>query len=351
MVIQLKFVLFKFLPTFRVGVKILLLEKIKMNPLTILPLQPEHIKSFNEEYARYFAHLSLPYGQQLEKDFLEKRVFNSQLYLFDFSKIIFTAQNEICGFLLANFRKNPTQHHSSELYLQLFFIKQQYRHQGYATQIFQYLIDYAKNNGISKIITSLQWGGIWAGIFTQLTDFIYFSQKIGGEIKTGELFLELEIKKFKKSDILSNDYEIRFFKESDRQELFQYLKQRFGIGWQCEVMSKIDENFEPFNGYGLSNVYQPHDVLIVSFQNQICGFCIVQSQTDHEMAFFGPVEISKEHRGKQLGGVILEKVVDYLQGLKKTKIGLWTNQAIYEKFYQPYGFVKTGETVHVEWHI
>jgi predicted GNAT family N-acyltransferase len=314
-------------------------------------LQTQHIEIFNQEYAKCFEHLNVPYGKRLPNNFLEQRIFNSSLYPFDFSKIIFTEKKEVCGFILANLRKNPTQTHSSEMYLHLFFMNENYRKQGYGKQFFQYLFDYAKNNGIHKIMTSLQWGGIWAGVFTQLGDFIKFSQKIGGEIKTGELFLELEINNFKKQELFSNNYEIRFFKVSDRKELFQYLKQNFGIGWQCEVMSKVDKTFEPFNGYGLSNVYQPHDVLIVSFQNQLCGFCIVQSETDHEMAFFGPVEISKEHRGNQLGGIILEKVVEYLQSLKKTKIGLWTNDVIYEKFYKNYGFVKTGETVHVEWNI
>jgi len=117
------------------------------------------------------------------------------------------------------------------------------------------------------------------------------------------------------------------------------------------VMSKVDETFESFNGYGLSKTYRPNDLIVVIFQNKICGFCIVQSQTNNEMAFFGPVAILKEHRGKQLGGIILEKVVEYLQGLKKTKMGLWTNDVIYQKFYKHYGFTKTGETVHVEWNI
>lgn len=320
--------------------------------MKIEPLLPLYIPMFNREYESCFEQLDIPYGKTIEHNFLEKRIFNSKLYPFDFSKILFTKNNdEVCGFLLANLRKNLVQSRSSEMYLHLFFINEKYRKQGCGKEVFQYLFDYAKSNHITKITTSLQWGGIWAGIPTQLTSAIYFCRKMGGEIKAGELFLELEIAKFERKEIKSNNYKIRFFKESDRKELLQYLKQHFGIGWQCEVMSKIDENFEPFNGYGLSNVYQPNDVLIISFQNQICGFCIVQSQTDHEMAFFGPVEISKEHRGNQLGGIILEKVVDYLQGLKKTKIGLWTNDVIYEKFYKHYGFVKTGETVHVEWNI
>lgn len=310
-----------------------------------------YFKTFNQAYNDCFKVFALPYGKKIEEDFLEKRLLHSQIYPFDFSKVIFTERHEICGFLLANLRKNPAQTHASELFVQLFFIIEKYRKQGYATGVFQELFNYAKNNGISKITTSLQWGGIWPGVFTQFSDFLAFSKKRGGTIKSGELFLELETKNFQKKEIKLNNYQIRFFKESDREKLFQYLTQRFGIGWQCEVMSKIDQHVEPFNGYGLSNVYCPNDVLIVSYQNQLCGFGIVQSQTNHEMAFCGPLEISQEHRGQQLGGLLLEKVVDYLQGLQKTKIGLWTNQAIYEKFYQPYGFVKTGETVHVEWHL
>jgi|WetSurMetagenome_2_1015567.scaffolds.fasta_scaffold39274_3 GNAT superfamily N-acetyltransferase len=319
--------------------------------MKIVSLQPQYIEIFNEEYENCFKQLTLPYGKKLEHNFLEQRIFNSQLYPFDFSKVILTSKNEICGFILANLRKNPAQIQSSEMYLQLFFINEKHRKQGYRKQVFKYLFDYAKNNGINKIITSLQWGGIFPGIPIQLIDFIKFYEQTGGEIKKGELFLELEMKSFLKKEIRSNDYDICFFKEKDKEKLLQYLKQNFGIGWQCEVMSKVDKTFEPFNGYGLSNVYQPNDVIVVTFENKICGFCIVQSETDHNMAFFGPIAISKEHRGNQLGGIILEKVVEYLQNLKKTKIGLWTNDVIYEKFYKTYGFVKTGETVHVEWNI
>ncbi len=319
--------------------------------MNIETLHPQYIEIFNKEYGDCFGNLKLPYGNQITANFLEKRIFNSQIYSFDCSKIIFTAKRDICGFILANLRKNPAQMQSSEMYLQLFFINEKYRHQYYGAQLFKYLFDYAHKNKITNIITSLQWGGIWAGIPIQLTDAISFCQKMGGEIKIGEFFLELEIAKFEKKEIKLTNYKVAFFKKSDREELFEYLKQHFGIGWQCEVMSKVDESFEPFNGYGLSNVYQPNDVFVITFQNKICGFCIVQSETDHDMAFFGPVAISKEHRGKQLGGIILEKVVEYLQVLKKTKIGLWTNEVIYEKFYKNYGFVKTGETVHVEWHI
>jgi GNAT superfamily N-acetyltransferase len=314
-------------------------------------LQPQHIEIFNQEYEKCFDQFNLPYGKKLEKDFLEQRIFKSKIYPFDFSRVFFTEKNEVCGFILANLRKNPTQTHSSEIYLHLFFINEKHRKQGYGKQAFEYLFDVAKNNRINKIITSLQWGGIWAGIPTQLNDAILFCEKMGGEIKKGELFLELETKNFIEKDVELNNYKIEFFEESNKESLYQHLKQNFGIGWQCEVMSKVDESFEPFNGYGLSNVYQPNDVIVVTFENKICGFCIMQSETDHEMAFFGPIAISKEHRGNQLGGIILEKVVKYLQHLKKTKIGLWTNDVIYEKFYKNYGFLKTGETVYVEWNI
>lgn len=319
--------------------------------MKIKPLQLQHLEIFTEEYTHCFGDLELPYGKQIEKDFLEKRLFNSQLYLFDFSKVFFTKNNEICGFILANLRKNPSQTQSTEMYLHLFFINEKHRKQGYGKQVFEYLFDYAKQNNITKILTSLQWGGIWPGIPTQLKDTILFCEKIGGEIKIGEFFLELEIKNFQKKEITLNNYKIEFFDESDKENLYQHLKQNFGIGWQCEVMSKVDETIEPFNGYGLSKTYRPNDVIVVTFQNEICGFCIVQSQTNHDMVFFGPIAISKEHRGKDLGGIILEKVVEYLRSLKKTTIGLWTNEIIYEKFYKNYGFTKTGETVHVEWNI
>jgi len=319
--------------------------------MKIETLQPQHIEIFNQEYEKCFDKFDLPYGKKLEKYFLEQRIFNSQIYSFDFSKIILTKKNDICGFILANLKKNPLQTHSSEIYLHWFFINEKYRNQGCGKYIFKYLFDYAKNNGIYKIITSLQWGGIFPGIPTQLNGVVLFCEKMGGVIKTGELFLELEMKHFIKKEIRLNDYKIRFFEEMDKEKLYQHLKANFGIGWQCEVMSKVDKSFEPFNGYGLSNVYQPNDVIVVTFKNEICGFCIVQSKTDHEMAFFGPIAISKEHRGKQLGEIILEKVIEYLQNLKKTKIGLWTNDIIYKKFYQPYGFIKTGETVYVEWNI
>lgn len=328
-----------------------IIKMLNLPQLKIEPLQLQHFKIFAEEYARCFGGLVLPYGKQITEDFLKKRLFNSQLYLTDFSNIFLTKNNEICGFILANLRKNPTQIHSSEMYLHLFFIDEKHRNQGYGKQAFKYLFDYAKENKITKILTSLQWGGIWPGIPTQLNEVILFCEKMGGEIKTGEFFLELEMGNFLKKEIKLNDYEIRFFEQTDKENLHQYLKQNFGIGWQCEVMSKVDENVEPFNGYGLSNTYRPKDVIVVTFENKICGFCIVQSQTNNDMAFFGPIAISKEHRGKQLGGIILEKVIEYLQSLKKTKVGLWTNEMIYQKFYKNFGFTKTGETVHVEWNI
>jgi GNAT superfamily N-acetyltransferase len=323
------------------------------NSMNIETLTFAHCDDFYREYTRCFESLSLPYGQILASNFLEKRLFSSELYATDCSKILITASGQVCGFLLANTRKNARQHESTALYLHLLFIFPEFQRQGYGKKTLAFLRDHAKHHQLSHIETALQWGGIWPGIPQSLQSAIAFSQHTQAHLNTGELFLELSLTEFCPpiSLCLTEGYAVRFYQCTDKYALRSFLITHFSIGWMTEVMSKVDNTVETFNGYGLSETFNPNDILLITYQAQICGFCIVQSHTESDMAFFGPIGLSPMHRGRGMGDVIMTKIVDYLKSIPKLRIGLWTNEVIYEKFYKKYGFKKTYETCHAVWNV
>lgn len=322
--------------------------------MPILPLEKTiPSKSFKALFDKGFSVCDAPYGQNISPNFLEQRLWNSSIYSTDCSKMIVAKSGELCGFALANLRTHPLQKHSNALCLNLFFITESYRNQGLGRELIQTLVAIAKNEGHKLVQTSLQWAGIWPGIFSHWKDTLAFCQKTGGTIKPGEIFLELDLQQ-PLSDIPYHDItncKIRPYLAQDFDALQQLVTNHFSIGWQQEVLNKVNTQFESFNGYGLASPYCPEDVLVVETQTGICGFCIVQSTSDDEMSFFGPIGIEPRWRGKGIGNQLLLEAIHYLRTKGKTKMGLWTNQTIYQKFYSKWGFQKTFETVHVEWRV
>ncbi len=308
-------------------------------------LKSKHSKLFFDEYCRYFKKTKMPYATRISPDFFKNRIINSTLYKTDCSVILLSDSGDFYGLAIANLNANPIQKNSKQLFLNLFFAKPTYE-----LKLINHILAIAKENNCEKMITSLQWNGVWAGIPTHWHDTISIFKQSGGRIKTGELYLELELDSFAVNVNPSlGGYEIVFYKPAYFEALKKVLADNFSIGWQYEVLSKVNMEIEPFNGYGLGKTYNPKDVMLMKKGNEICGFCIVQSQTNNDTAFFGPIGLAIEHRGQGLGHFLLQSSLEYLKSLGKLQLGLWTNYEIYQRFYKPMGFYKKCETVHFEW--
>jgi GNAT superfamily N-acetyltransferase len=316
--------------------------------MSIIPLEKTFSsKHFKELFDECFGLRDAPYGKNISSNFLEKRVFASSIYSTDCSKAIFSKSGELCGFAIANFNAHPLQKQSDALYLNLFFIADAYRNRGLGQALINELVTEARIQGKKLVKTSLQWAGIWPGILSHWKNEIGFCQKTGGQLKPGELFIEVDLQQaLSRRD--SNAI-VRPYSASDFEALQELLVKNFSVGWTHEVFNKVCRHFDNFNGYGLAFPYCPEDVLVAESQKGICGFCVVQSTTDDKMSFFGPIGIDPDFRRMGIGSQLLFDAIDYLKDKGKEKMGLWATERNYNRFYQHFGLPKTFETVHVEW--
>ncbi|MCP4111333.1 MAG: GNAT family N-acetyltransferase [Desulfobacteraceae bacterium] len=215
----------------------------------------------------------------------------------------------------------------------------------------------AVNSEKKGVVTSLQWGGIWPGIMSHSKEQIDLFSKTGAEFRTGEIFIELDIRQTTGMSFTEKAFHklfgvtIRHYENTDFESLHHLLSKEFGVGWTHEVLNKVNKDFECFNGYGLASPYNPNDVFVVSNKNEIFGFCIVQSGTGTKQGFFGPVGLVQNMRGKGIGSLLFIEAVNYLKSKGKEQIGLWTNETIYSSFYKKIGCYKTFETLHAEWSV
>jgi len=320
----------------------------------IKALKIEHSGQFKKLFDECFSQLKVPYANTIHHDFILKRVFQSSIYSTDCSKAIFSSSRELCGFCIANLSLNPLQKNWEKLYLNLFFIKPDFRNSGFGRELINNLILTAKDSNKKSIITSLQWSGIWPGIFVNWKDSIKFCKKTGGEIKSGEIFLEIDLLDIPVDKYIKNTADNSILIRPYHNDDFQNLKKiagQFGTGWLHEILNKVSHQYDSFNGYGLTNTYNLNDVIVAENYDGLCGFCIVQSNNSNIISFFGPVGILQKYRKRGIGSLMFFKAVKYLKSIGKKKMGLWTSQKIFENFYKKLGFYKTFETIHIEWNI
>ncbi len=218
----------------------------------------------------------------------------------------------------------------------------------YGNMLLDALLTDAKKNGKKSVMTSLQWGWIWPGFFVHSDKDIEFAKKTGARLAPGELYVELSCREIN-AEILntgdpnyySKSIKIKHYEDKAFKSLQYLLKYEFGTGWTHEVLNKVSTDFECFNGYGLASAYNPMDVFIVYYNDELCGFCIVQSQTGTNQSFFGPIGLTENMRGNGIGKFLTFEALDYLKKMGKNKVGLWTNVKIYNAFtlciYRPYG--------------
>ncbi|CAM3676952.1 GNAT family N-acetyltransferase [Erysipelothrix urinaevulpis] len=119
-------------------------------------------------------------------------------------------------------------------------------------------------------------------------------------------------------------YEFLNYTESDATELIQFASENFGGGWSQNVTSIIKQ------GIGSKAI------VIAKENNQIVGFCV--RKIDGMDSRFGPIGVAESQRGKGLGGILLQLMLDMM---KKNKIYytyfLWTSGSNI-MFYEKHGF-------------
>lgn len=319
----------------------------------ITPTDSASIKTLHNQS---FSSLELFYGAEMEENFLNRRLFSSKLFSTDCSLIEYTDNGDICGAVLANLRPHPEQVNSTNIYLNHLLVSPDASGTICGQQLIAELIASARKLRKNKIVTSLQWAGVWPGILSTHEQCLNICRKTGARLSKGELFIISDIAKTT-ARVARNarssipGVELRPYQDRDFDELHNLLTEQFSVGWLYEVLSKVNNEYESFNGYGIAYTYQPGDVFVALHKSKVCGFCVVQSSTFDNRCFFGPIGIDRQLRNTGIGTRLLLKSLDYLRGKRKKTIGLWTSKPIYERFYKRFGMQKSMETLNAEWSV
>ena len=327
----------------------------------ILPLQPRWQEAAKQVYDRTFMQADIPYGQQLPGNFLANRLFGSCLWSYDCSRILLTQAGEGVGLALANRRLNPAAPETDWLWLQLFCIAPAWQGRGLGRLLLNNLLETAAATGKRGLATALQWAGIWPGILAGLQTMQTFCNRTGVRWRPGEIYLEKNLlERTAESGIacpscLGDGVTLLDYDNRHRQSLTALLRDHFSIGWQHEVLSHIDPDYEPFNGYGLAAGPDAHHpsgtILLLEQQSQVVGFCLLQAGTTASIAFFGPIGLQPEWRGYGWGSHLLRAAAHRLRAQGWHRLGLWTSAPLAQRFYAPLGIYPVTTTQHAEWRL
>lgn len=135
----------------------------------------------------------------------------------------------------------------------------------------------------------------------------------------------LETDEIEKINILEKEgYCFRQYKQSDTLDLINFADKEFGGGWAQNVMTVIKQG-------------DPSNSIVIAINNdEIVGFCL--RGIDGKESRFGPIGIAESQRGKGLGGILLQLMLELM---KKNKTYytyfLWTSGSNIS-FYEKYGF-------------
>ncbi len=327
----------------------------------LYPLTPAWQTAAKRVYDAAFAGAALPYGSRLPDHFLANRLFDSCLWSTDCSRILVTPEWKGVGLVIANRRANPASVASDWLCLQLLCVAPDWQRQGWGRMLLNGLLATAASEGKQGVITSLQWAGIWPGIPTSLTAMRAFGDQTGADWRPGEIYLEKNLLEpwpvACPGRLAPPDDGITPVAYVNRHYagLRSLLWDHFSIGWQCETLSRLDSIYEPFNGYGLAttseSTYPGRGIWILEREGQVIGFCVVHAGPDSPTAFFGPIGLLPEWRGRGLGTRLLLLAATQAQDWGRHSLGLWTSAPLAEGFYRPLGFVPVAQTRHAAWRV
>lgn len=326
----------------------------------ILPLEPRWQKEVKHLYDRAFAHATIPYGRQLPAAFLEKRVFGSLLWSSDCSRGVVTEAGEWVGLAIANRRRNPDSSEGEWLWLQLFCIAPAWQRQGMGRHLLQSLLATAAAEGKQGVVTSLQWAGIWPGMPVGLDAMRAFCLHTGAALSPGEIYLEKTLQEPEANDgeegpLFQDGMRVVSYGHIHQEGLGVLLKEQFSVGWQQETLSRIDPAYEPFNGYGLADTFDPvapgRGVLVAEYAGQVAGFCVVQAGEAPLTGFFGPIGLWPRWRGRGWGSRLMRAAIQYARGLGWERLGLWTSAPLADGFYIPLGWRTVSVTQQAEWRV
>ena len=324
--------------------------------LDITALNVKDTEAIKRLYQESFSGMDLYYGEYINDEYIQRRLFSSVLYITDRSIVHRVGDCELDAAVFANLRKSPDQVSSDSLYLNLIVMKPDIDGKTSATRLIKELLKIAERAGKRRVVTSLQWSGMWPGILSNYTQAIEICRETKARLSHGEVFLVADISRTlhlakRGFQNLPSNLEIRQYYDEDYDKLHRLMMRNFSIGWLHETLSKVNVDFESFNGYGLAETYRPEDVLVVMDKKRLCGFCVVQSVTDGYRSFIGPLGMEPSYRGQGIGTHLFLKALEYLNGRSKNSVGLWTSQSIYQSFYSRFDMTETMSTYSAEWRI
>lgn len=324
--------------------------------LDITALNVKDTEAIKRLYQEAFSGMELYYGRYIGDEFMQRRLFSSGLYSTDCSIVHRDGDRELDAAVFANLRKSPDQISSDSLYLNLILMKPDLDGKYSAKGLIEELLGIAESAGKRRVVTSLQWSGIWPGILSSYIQAIEICRDTKARLSHGEVFLVADISRTlhlaqRGLQNLPSNLEIRQYYDEDYDKLHQLMMRNFSIGWLHETLSKVSADYESFNGYGLAETYRPDDVLVVMDKQRLCGFCVVQSVTDGYRSFIGPLGMAPSYRGQGIGPHLFLKALEYLHGNSKKSVGLWTSRSIYQRFYSRFDMTEAMSTYSAEWRL
>ncbi|MBF0162326.1 MAG: GNAT family N-acetyltransferase [Magnetococcales bacterium] len=325
----------------------------------ILPLHPRWQESARQIYDQAFSQADLPYGQQLPSHYLANRLFGSSLWPSDSSRILLTQAGEGVGLALANRRLNPATPEGEWLWVQLFCIVPAWQRRGLGRLLLHHLLEEAAATGKRGLSTALQWAGLWPGIPASLQAMQHFCQHTGACWRPGEIYLEMDIREEPSVPAVNPSWRdgatLSAYAPHHQPGLTALLRDHFSIGWQHEVLHRIDPAYEPFNGYGWAGPPAFHPpgqaIMVLEYQEEVVGFALLQGDTHPSTAFFGPIGLHPEWRGHGWGSRLLRAAAQRLRAQGGRRLGLWTSAALATGFYAPLGLLPRTTTRHAQWQL
>ncbi|WP_130472189.1 GNAT family N-acetyltransferase [Candidatus Magnetaquicoccus inordinatus] len=325
----------------------------------IIPLTLAWQEAVVALYNRLHAASPLPYGKEMPADFVQQRLLRSSLWSSDCSRLLIDCSGQLRAVVLANHRRNPGLQQNESMLLHWLGVEPEWQRKGWARQLLQELFFLAQREQQTVLQSALQWSGIWPGVPQGLLAMEQFVEQTAGSWQTGELFLQctpaevLGRMATRKANTDKN-ISIILYESRHQQAVQRLLQEHFSIGWQHELLSRIDPHYDPFNGYGLATTYNAahpgKDLLLVVAEQEIIGFCALHTEK-RELAFFGPIGLHPAWRQQGIGTDLWQAALRQADAAGCQKLGLWTSLPIAQGFYLPLGMEISHSSRHACWSV
>lgn len=213
---------------------------------------------------------------------------------------------QVVGFVLATKRKFPYLERGLESdkgWINVLFVKREYRRQGIGTQLLKTVEKRLIDQGVKTIILAAYSPNyFFAGLdpenypesvcFFEKNSYLSYEKHYSMGMNLHGFKISAKVSE-KKKQAEEKGYAFLPFKYEYSLELLDFLKDEFGGGWKRNALIAMQKNKAEERLY-----------IVLNPEGKICG-CANRATDDNDMRF-GPIGISEKERNNGLGSILLE---------------------------------------------